>query len=326
MTSLRHDTLLWFMAVLCAAMLPAPAQAGKVPPPPISWGTVPVGQLAMTTFSPDTSASAVILCDYCDIRVNDDLGITYMRHLRVKILNERGFVWGTHTIDTGMNGDFVSTIAGATYVLKKDGTIAVTPLEKGDIAKEELSPDRYRYTFTLPDLQPGCIVEIRYTIESSSLAGTRPWTFHNEEPVLWSEIRILSPKAFAYTGVAHGNLPFTIKEKTSVPVIVGGYAWQYFGRDIVENTLMRWPMESIPALRAEPYITSLEDHSSRVDIHLAGYSLPTGGVKWVASSWEALVKELMESDRIGGRFERRGCRDRPRAPLGFTAVTADDRG
>src|SRR5690606_23706838 len=66
--------------------------------PPIEWGEIPIEDLQFTSFPGDTNASAVILCDYGESKFNNDFHIEFTRHLRVKILNQKGYDWGTHAV------------------------------------------------------------------------------------------------------------------------------------------------------------------------------------------------------------------------------------
>ena len=65
---------------------------------PIKWGKIPLSDLQMTSFPKDSNASAVVLCDFGESKLDDELDIVYTRYLRVKILNENGYDWGTHSI------------------------------------------------------------------------------------------------------------------------------------------------------------------------------------------------------------------------------------
>ena len=266
--------------------------------PPIRWGEIPRADLEMKSFPQDTNASAVILCDFGESSFDDDLNIIYKRHLRVKILSTKGYEWGTHslTIYTENGTERIYDIEGMVYSLDDNNTIAKKELDKDEVFKEDVDGKRTRYRFTLPGLKPGCVIEIRYTIESKSLWFIKDWVFQHSEPVRWSEYRIQSPKAIAYSAVTNGYEPFTVRETRDVTQIFSGRATSYLGNTIVPCTQMRWAVQNIPALRDEPFITTIDDYVDKVDVQLAGYAFVGGGVKHVMNTWSSLIEELLNSE------------------------------
>ena len=153
-------------------------------------------------------ATAVILCDFGETRLDDDLGLVYKRNLRIKILNENGYDWGTHSIYiyTGRYGERLNDLEAITYSLDENGEIIETELDDDNIFEEEISDTRTKYSFTMPALKPGCVVDIHYRINSESLWNIRDWTFQRDEPVLWSEYRIIYPKNISYAVVLNRTL------------------------------------------------------------------------------------------------------------------------
>ena len=64
-----------------------------------------------------------MLYDYIETFVNDNLGLDSERHVRIKILNEKGYEWATKTERLYIDDeeDRISDIEGVTYYLDKDG-------------------------------------------------------------------------------------------------------------------------------------------------------------------------------------------------------------
>ncbi|MGE5796722.1 MAG: hypothetical protein ACM34N_08050, partial [Ignavibacteria bacterium] len=84
---------------------------------PIEWGEISTEDLMMTSYPPDTNATAVVLCDYGETYFNDKADLEYNRHLRVKILTPAGYDWATHSvvIYTKKGIEWISDIEGITY-------------------------------------------------------------------------------------------------------------------------------------------------------------------------------------------------------------------
>jgi transglutaminase-like putative cysteine protease len=272
---------------------------------PIEWEKVPIQDLQRTDFPSDSNASAIILCDFGESKLNDDLGIEYYRHIRIKILNENGYEWGTHSIylTTSRYGERLDDLEAITYSIDANGEIVQSELDDDDIFEEEITDNRTKYTFTAPALKPGCIVDIRYKIIAESLWFIRGWTFQMSEPVLWSEYRVTYPRNIAFASVLIGYEPWALKEYNEVNQHFGGIAASYLGNNLVKCQSYRWAIEKAPALRDEPYITTLDDYASRVDIQLAAYSFPGTGKKEFLNTWQTVVDELIDHSDFGKQID-----------------------
>lgn len=276
--------------------------------PPIEWGEIPKEDLLMKTFPGDSNATAVVLCDYGVTKMDNDLNLKYERLLRIKILNEKGYKWGTHSISlyTEDNYEDLDDLEAVTYSLDEDGEIVENELDDDNIFEEEVTDERTRYKFTMPALSPGCIIEIRYSIIASSWYFIRDWTFQWEEPVRWSEYRVVMPRTIAYAFVSMGYEPWDIKENTEVTQAFMGNAAASLGGNLVKCNQYRWVVKNIKALRDVPYITTLSDYQNRVEAQLAGYAYRGVGMKRVLQDWNALVKELMDNSSFYDRIEETG--------------------
>ena len=275
--------------------------------PPIDWEEIPLTDLQMTSFPRDSNASAVILCDYGETKLNDDMDLIYTRHFRVKILNENGYDWGTHSIYlyTGENGERLNELEAITYSLSENGDIIETELDDDEIFEEEVMEDHVKYNFTMPALKPGCIIEIRYKIVAESLWFVRGWTFQKDEPVLWSEYRIKYPQNISFAAVSTGYEPWALNEHTEVTQIFRGTAAVYLG-NIANCHQYQWAIKNAPALRDEPYITTSDDYVNRVDIQLAGYNFYQTGARKVLQDWKTLSNELLDLKSFGDMIDETG--------------------
>ncbi|MCU7496876.1 MAG: DUF3857 and transglutaminase domain-containing protein [Ignavibacteria bacterium] len=268
--------------------------------PPVKWGEIPMADLQMKSFPQDTNATALILCDYGESTFDDDFNIIFKRHLRVKILTAKGYDWGTHsvTILTKEGTESIDDIEGVTYRLDDKGNIVKNEMESDDIFKEKLSDGWTRYRFTLPALQPGCVIEMRYKIISNSIGRMRDWVFQYSEPVRWSEYRMRSPKVIAYSDITLGYEPLTIDDREDVTQYFSGSAAAYIGQSMVDCTQRRWVLKDAPAIREEPFITTTDDYKTRLDVQLAGYAFSGGGSKKVLNDWPTVVKDLMNDNEF----------------------------
>ncbi len=301
--------------------------AQEAPPPPIVWGEIPKSDLEMTSFPADTNASAVILCDYGESKMNDYMDFEFTRHLRVKILNQKGFNWGTESIvlyTDRDDGETIDDIEGVTYTLNEKGEIVETEFDDDDVFEEKINDTRTRYKFTLPGLKPGCVIEIRYMITARNLFMVRDWTFQHSEPVLWSEYRFQYPSNIGFTFLSRGYEPFAVNERTGVMQYFSGEALSFIGTPLARCYLQRFVVKNAPALRDEPYITTLNNYYNKVEVQFSGYAdRGSMSVKHVMETWDAFIKEMLKEKNLGDRIRSTSAVEDLTASVTKDAATPD---
>ena len=132
----------------------------------------------MKVYPLDTTAEAVILCDYGEFNANT---FEFLRLLRMKVLKKEG----SDIVNKVLNVDGIGSIKGCTYNLV-NGEMVESKLKNESIFKERVRDDRYLYRITMPDVRVGSVVEIQY---SFPLLPSE-WLFQDNIPVRWSELRI----------------------------------------------------------------------------------------------------------------------------------------
>ncbi len=273
--------------------------------PPIKWGEVPLEDLQLTSFSADTNASGLILCDWGESVFNNDLNISFTRHIRIKIFNQSGYDLATHSfiLRTYDSDEYLDDLEAVTYSLNAEGDIIENELEDDDIFEEEVDDTRTRYRFTMPGLIPGCVVDIKYNIVTKNFGLIRDWIFQYSEPVLWSEYNIRYPVNIAYTAVTSGYELWEINDRTETTQIFSGSAQTYLGTRITNCYDLKWAVKNAPAIREEEYISTLSDYANKVSIQLSGYSFPSYGYRQVLQDWKTLVNDLAEMKYFGKMIE-----------------------
>jgi hypothetical protein len=288
--------LLWLFAF---TFLPIKAQEL-----PIKWGEIPRSDLEMKSCPDDSNATAIYLCDYGESTFGDDLEIDYNRHVRVKILTAKGLEKGTivAALHTGDGFEKISDIEGVTYNLNDKGEIVKTELKSKDIFQERVDDNRTNYRFAMPALTPGCVFELRFKIRTAAYHWwyMRGWTFQHDEPVRWSEYRMRFPKKIGYSIVKLGYERFFVDESTDTVQYFGGSnSTNYFyGQNIVPCWQYRWVLKDAPALRDEPYMTTIDDYTNRIDVQLSGFVNWNGVVEHVLTTWDKLAEDLTKDNNF----------------------------
>jgi transglutaminase-like putative cysteine protease len=273
---------------------------------PIKWKDIPKEDLEMTSYSADSAASALILCDFGSTTFNDDLSLIYERHIRVKIFNENGYGLATFTISFYDDIEYIDDIEGYTYWLDESGKVLKAELDEDDIQKEVVRDDLINNKFTMPALKPGCVFEIKYKIVTKSLALVRDWYFQYSEPVRWSEYRLMYIRNITYSSVSRGYEPFYVSESTQSTKVVSGTAKRYSNGSIAHCNNLRWVVKDAPAVRKEPFITCTDDYKNRVEIQLSSYTIPGHGVETFSKTWPKFIKEFLDAKWFGDKISNSG--------------------
>jgi hypothetical protein len=294
----------------------------------MKFGKVEMADLDMQSYAKDTSAEAVVLGDYGQSYFRygqDGFEIVHERHVRIKILKKSGYDYATAKIPFyrpgGSREEKVINLQGYTYN-KEGGKIVKEKLTKEAVFEEKKTANWYLKNFTLPNVKEGSVVEYSYTINSDFLFNLREWEFQNTIPVAWSEYRVTIPEYFKYRLLSSGYEPFHIYEHgrkaISFSIRVEGYtqrtssygssgrvASSYEQVD-AQAVTYRWATKDVPALRSEPYITTMQDYISKIEFELSSIKYPNQLEKPYTSDWAAVNELLLKDDNFGLQLNRTG--------------------
>ena len=258
-------------------------------PPPIIFGEIPLKDLQMKVYEKDSSVGAIILCDYGTYYNGvTDTPNEYTKHLRIKIFRKSGYEQIPKFIDyyapkNTNKIEIIDDFVAATYNLE-NGITKTYPLEKKDIFIQKNEDGNNKYSFALPQVREGSIIEISYTLKTN-YQDFPTWNFQHRIPVLWSEIRITHPRSLNYDVTLQSDIPLTINEN-----------------DQKKNSILIkycFAMANISALKDEPFITTIEDYRSKLDFELAASSYAGRLDRNYSLSWEALNDNLLKSPYFG---------------------------
>ena len=259
---------------------------------PVKFGNVPLEDLKMTTYAPDSSADAVYLVDYGEAYVTFNAAnavLNFERHLRIKILKSGGLDEADIQIPLWKQGsgeEKVISLKAITYNLE-NGAIVESKMSKDGIFKEKFNKNVFLQKFTLPNVKVGSIIECSYTVSSEFLTNFPNWEFQHDIPVRHSEYWALLPEFFFFEKYMQGYLAptsYEVKPQNSSDFVVNAHHWTF---------------KNVPAFKEEPFMTCEDDYISKVNFALSHINFPGQPVREVMGSWEKLSKDLLESEDFG---------------------------
>ncbi|MAW96474.1 MULTISPECIES: DUF3858 domain-containing protein [unclassified Leeuwenhoekiella] len=270
---------------------------------------------------PDANAAVLYREQYSHIEYSPNDGFTLTTEIfqRIKIYNKDGFDWGTHVIPVFVGGakdENVSNLRAVTYTLE-NGKIEEYKLGNDGIFKEERSKNFNVEKFTMPNLQPGCIVEFRYKFFSPYLSTIDKIRFQEEIPVNKAELTFESPEWLVFQLHRKGLFPLDIQEKNKADKInftsrVGAYSAGLQGGsrgtlqsqsiDLMNKTYSI-KVEDVPAMREEAFSSNIDNYRAAVSFELSYTKFPNEPIETVTSSWEAVCKTIYDSENFGGQLK-----------------------
>lgn len=211
---------------------------------PVDFGVVSKADLAMKSHPLDTTATAIVLFDVGEVKLDDgSLEATrYERRLRVKILKQEAVnTWGSFTFRS-QKGEFAK-LKGATYRLENN-QIVIDEVPKSTILRRAFTKEIEEVTVAFPNVQVGAVIELSY-VQKSRLFQIPQWQFQREVPTLWSEFSVWLPTE---------NLDYRLRGQHALTKHEHKY----------EGKFQRWVLTDIPAFKPEPLMPDPDFYRSSI--------------------------------------------------------------
>ncbi len=231
--------------------------------PPIKFGEVDKASLEMNIYPRDTSAEAVILCDYGRYDPNE---FNFKRHIRIKILKKGGYNWANMAFPS----HYESNVKGITFNLENN-EIKTDKLKSESIFSEKVTEDYYRTRITMPNVRVGSVLDIMISFPGLPLE----WRFQEMIPVVWSELILPASQYIQFQKKFVGYEPLFI------------------------STSDRWVGKEMPAFKTEPYINSPNNYMTKFEIEISNISFPGYYNKNFTSSWNDVNRHFVSSKDFG---------------------------
>jgi hypothetical protein len=293
----------------CLAMI-FPLQPRAQDKMPIKFGKVAPDDFKFTAAAVDTSAEAIVIADFgtSSFEGNSKGGfdLTFKRSTRLRILKRTGFDAATIRIPIyigTLNSEKIVGLKASTYTLE-DGKVVETKLDSKSIFTDKLSKHWVVEKFTFPALKEGAILEYSYMQVSPFLFNLQPWEFQGAYPCLWSEYQVEMPNFFKYVTLTQGYLPFKVNSHDSrvqtFHITDPGGADRddhyTFDDEVVTH---RWVMSNVPAMKPEPFTTTVGNYVSKIEFQLSGVQYPEGVYHDLMGNWFKLSEELLNDEDFG---------------------------
>ncbi|PCJ96256.1 MAG: hypothetical protein COA50_07350 [Flavobacteriaceae bacterium] len=269
----------------------------------------PYGQLTnnektFNTYEEDKEAYAVVLYERGDNYfkvVKDRIRLIKEYHVKIKILDEKGFDHGTVAIPFYHNGTSTEIISGL-KAMTHNGSQKIHVLPD-NIYTKDITERRKETSFTFPDLQKGSIIEYEYQMISPYYFNFKGWEFQSDIPKLYSEFNAKIPGNYIYNRDLIGHLKLATNEAT-----IQKECFRIDGMvQRADCEVLKYVMKDIPAfIEEEDYMLSRNNYISHLEFELSEYKRFNGTTDKYAKTWRDVDKEFRSDKDIGSQLTKKG--------------------
>lgn len=283
---------------------------------PVKFGKVTPEDFNVAVTGPDSAAGAVVIADYGTSSFEGSprgwFDIVFKHSCRIKILRQTGFDAATIRIPLYVSGNESEKIVGlraATYILE-NGKVVETKVDEKAIFSDQLDRNLVEKKFTFPALKEGAIIEYTYTQSSPFLFNLQSWSFQGDYPCLWSEYQVDIPNFFRYVTLGHGYANYDIhttdsRTATFHLTFPGGADADDHETLDDEVVTHRWVMKNVPALKEEPYTTSMRNYDASLEFQLASYNFTQAHIyKDIMGNWLSVSQGLLQEEDFGADLDK----------------------
>jgi len=181
--------------------------------------------------------------------------------------------------------ELVKDLKAFTYTKTENG-VKVTELTEANIHSTRLNNLRERITLSFPNVANGSIIDYSYQQNSSVVTRLDRIFVQEQIPVQEAYVSLISPSNFSYKGNFSGLHP--LKNRSSKKADT-----RYSSKKSADNLLEFWAHD-IPALLEEPYVSTLENYLTSIDLELSQHLRTSGELTDYAISWPAIAKGMRD--------------------------------
>jgi hypothetical protein len=263
------------------------------------FGKITAEDFSAKPFGQDSAASGVKIFDVgdCYFEYNDNNGFVYVfeRHVRYKVINKNSYDLADFEISLYKGNvnykEDLLRMEAATYNMEGDKMVT-TKLGKDSKFTEEFDKNYQIKKYTLGNVKEGSIIEYKYAIRSNYTFNLRGWSFQSDIPTLYSEYNVKIPEYLIYkpSFMGYYRINQTKDEMINAHYVSGVTSTAKYSQYV---------MEKVPAIKKEPFITTMDDYITSIEFELMGTRYPNDIYRDYTGTWPKIIKGLAEHENFG---------------------------
>lgn len=279
--------------------------------PSLKSGKPSMEEMTMSSYTPDLSASAVVLYDLGETtyEYKDNLYMTNtLRKVKIKVLKKEGNKYATvripfySPIDNKGRKDVLDNITGFSYNLS-GSKIQKSSISHDNITSERIDDQRMVCQFTIPDVKEGSVIYYSYRLKTNAPEELDDWMMQTDIPTLYNSYTVNIPERYIF------NVEIQGKDKIQYTQKGGKYK---FGLTDQSNLLITKPVEDFnvpsqiytfitknqPAMpEADEYLWNGDDYKVRIAFELKGTKALVNFTP-VSNTWEQIDNKIFDPENV----------------------------
>lgn len=325
------NRLLILFAFLFQFLLPIYSQQTEtaVLNPSLKYSKPSDEELAMSTYAPDTAATAVVLYSKNRARyelIANEFRLVYTYEVKIKVLKSEGTSCADISIPYYSNEknstmkEQVTQIDASSYNLE-GGKVVRTKMKRDLIFEERLNSKYMQIKFSIPAVREGSVFEYKYQVNSDFYYTINHWEAQKDIPVLFTQYDIVIPEYFKFNLDARGAHFLNPKDEPDNL----SFNLQFQGGQIetinCTGRHLQFTGKQLPALRADSYVWCPDDYRSGVGFELRGIDFPGAIYKSFTHTWREIDKMLLDDEDFGSMLKMKNPYREEMASLPFNKLT-----
>lgn len=283
------------MSLIIMMLLPAAFVRAQSIPVIESLGKVSVEECSFTEYPADTTASALVLWEKCDVLIDYDERFQGFRRskryaVRYKILKEEGKERANGSIYfyTGNDGrEAVERLTVTTYNLV-NGKVVATKAPKTNIIRSDYSENTQKIAYTADAVKVGSVVEISYEFYTPEFMDIPDYYLQSDIPVNLSVYSISIPQWMPTNKTARGSHRLEYSSETKQGQNLDGLVYDNSHLQEVYRAV------DLPALKDEPMLFCPQQFLDAVSYEVTAIQIP-GNYKNFSRNWGNIAEAVGES-------------------------------
>ena len=303
-----------FLLQLLSPVYPQQATTATIEPN-LKYGKPSKEELSLTSYAPDTTATAIYLFHQgqSDFIYHDGFQLTTEHWVRIKILKPQGVSYADVSVpyysptDKDEGQERASEIEGCSYNME-NGKCIKTPMKRESISFERFNNLYKILKFSLPAVKEGTIIEYHYKLYSDYFSHIDNWMMQEELPMLYNQYKITIPHVFVYNIELRGKDYIQVKQRDSsihATEREGSSAGGVSKDFTVSAQETTFTSRNLPAIRQdESYCWCPEDYKVQVSFDLQGTQFTPNEYKPYSQKWEDVDKQVLKKKMAwNGRYQ-----------------------
>ena len=259
-------------------------------------------------------------------------------HERVKLYKKEGFGKATRSIyyykPNSGGAEKISSLKAYTFSLQNN-KITKTKLKDKDVFIEKKNKYWSIKKITMPNIEEGCVVDIKYKVTSPYWYKIDDLDFQFDIPVKNLEYFVSIPEYYKFktaskgyyfiipkTGISNESLTINSKSRSGWETVKTTFNNSKI--NFKANT-SRYLAKYIPALKDdEPFVAEINNYRGGVKFELASTNFMKigGGIKSYSTTWEDVSKQIFKASSFGNELDKSSYYKKDLAPILVEAKTA----